>query len=120
MTSQPTIPPQSLSLSERNRFRYQLIGRDKEWKDAGTRWQAFYTNFEPGTYTFRVIAANNDGVWNGTGASITFIVPPTFLQTICFRTLAALAFALLLWVFFLFRLHRMNKESEARLRERLI
>jgi signal transduction histidine kinase len=110
----------SLTLSERNRFRYQLVGLDANWKDAGTRRQAFYTNLEPGTYTFRVIAANNDGVWNNTGAAITFRIPPTFFQTIWFRTLATLIFALLLWAFFLIRLHYMNKQTEARLRERLI
>jgi signal transduction histidine kinase len=110
----------SLTLPERNRFRYQLIGVDKEWKDAGTRRQAFYTNLDPGTYTFKVIAANNDDVWNGSGASLTFTIPPTFVQTIWFRTLIAVVFVLLLWVFFLIRLHHMNKQTEARLRERLI
>jgi ligand-binding sensor domain-containing protein len=42
----------SLTLSERNRFRYRLVGLDTSWKDAGTRRQAFYTNLAPGTYTF--------------------------------------------------------------------
>jgi hypothetical protein len=110
----------SLTLSERNRFRYQLVGLDKEWRDAGTRRQAFYTNLEPGTYTFKVIAANNDGVWNGTGASIVFTIPPTFVQTIWFRALEALISVILLCALFLIRLHYMNKKTEARLRERLI
>ncbi len=110
----------SLTLSERDRFRYQLVGLDKNWNDAGTRRQAFYTNLEPGTYTFRVIAANNDGVWNDTGAALTFKIPPSFFQTIWFRTLTALLFALLLWTLFVIRLRRMNKQTEARLRERLI
>ena len=110
----------SLTLSERNRFRYQLVGLDTNWKDAGQRRQAFYTNLDPGTYTFKVIAANNDGVWNETGALITFTIPPAFYQTAWFRSLVALIFALLLWVIFLIRLHHMNKQTEARLRERLI
>jgi signal transduction histidine kinase/ligand-binding sensor domain-containing protein len=109
----------SLTLSERNRFRYQLVGLDTNWKEAGTRRQAFYTNLEPGTYTFKVIASNNDGIWNNTGAAITFRIPPTFFQTIWFRALVALIFALLLWVFLLIRLRYMNKQTEARLRERL-
>lgn len=110
----------SLTLPERNRFRYRLIGLDTDWKDAGIRRQAFYTNLDPGTYTFKVIAANNDGVWNDTGASLTFTIPPTFVQTVWFRTLIALLFALILWVVFLIRLHHMNKQTEARLRERMI
>ena len=110
----------SLTLSERNHFQYQLVGLDTNWKDAGPRRQAFYTNLEPGTYTFKVIAANNDGVWNETGTALTFTIPPAFYQTIWFRSLIVLIFALLLWVVFLIRLHHMNKQTEDRLRERLI
>jgi signal transduction histidine kinase len=110
----------SLTLSERNLFRYQLLGVDKEWRDVGTRRQAFYTNLAPGTYTFKVIAANNDGVWNETGASITFRIQPTFFQTIWFRTLALLLLATFVWLFFLAHLRRSNERIEARLGERLM
>jgi signal transduction histidine kinase/streptogramin lyase len=109
----------SLTLSERNRFRYRLVGLDTSWKDAGTRRQAFYTNLAPGTYTFKVIATNNDGVWNETGASLIFTIPPMFYQTMWFHIVVALSFAVLLWTIFLIRIRHMNKETEARLRERL-
>ncbi|WP_161596268.1 sensor histidine kinase [Rhodanobacter glycinis] len=110
----------SLTLSDRNRFRYQLLGMDKGWTDAGTRRQAFYTNLKPGTYTFKVIAANNDGVWNETGAAITFRIPPTFFQTIWFQILLAVVFAALLWFLFLIRLHQHRKRIETGLRERVM
>lgn len=110
----------SLTLSERNRFRYQLIGVDKEWRDVGSRRQAFYTNLAPGTYTFKVKAANNDGVWNEAGVSITFRIPPTFFQTIWFKSLLVLILALLLWILFLIRLRQSNMRTEARLREVLM
>src|SRR5262249_26160746 len=58
----------SLIAPEKNRFRYKLEGYDAEWQDAGTRRQAFYTNLRPRSYRFRVIASNNSGVWNETGA----------------------------------------------------
>ena len=51
----------SLSIPERVKFRYRLEGADDDWQDAGPRREAFYTNLGPGTYTFRVRAANNDG-----------------------------------------------------------
>ena len=54
----------SLSIPERVRFRHQLVGSDTGWQDAGGRREAFYTNLGPGSYRFRVIAANDDGVWN--------------------------------------------------------
>jgi len=108
----------SLTLPERNHFRYQLVGLDREWEDVGTRHQAFYTNLQPGTYTFKVIASNNDGVWNDTGATLQFRILPTFLQTTWFKALSALVFALLLWAIFVIRLHYMNKQTEERLKER--
>lgn len=48
------------------KFKYLLEGFDKNWIDADTRRVAFYTNIRPGKYRFRVIACNNDGLWNET------------------------------------------------------
>ena len=53
----------SLTAPDKVHFQYRLDGFDAEWVDAGTRRTAFYTNVPPGAYTFRVKAANNDGVW---------------------------------------------------------
>ena len=53
----------SLAVPERVRFKYRLEGLDTTWQDAGGRREAFYTNLQPGRYRFRVIAANDDGVW---------------------------------------------------------
>ena len=96
----------SLTLSERNRFRYQLVGVDKDWQDAGTRRRAFYTNLSPGSYTFKVLAANNDGVWNETGASATFTIPPTFIQTIWFKLLLTAVACCILWALYVLRLRQ--------------
>jgi hypothetical protein len=60
----------SLSVPEKVRFRYRLEEVDKDWQDAGTRREAFYTRLGPGKYHFRVIACNNDGVWNEEGARL--------------------------------------------------
>ena len=55
---------------EANRIRYRLEPEQTEWIDAEGRNEASYTNLKPGEYTFRVIAANSDGVWNADGASV--------------------------------------------------
>ena len=55
---------------ENVRFKYKLEGFDDNWIDGGARRVASYTNLRPGNYKFRVIAANNDGVWNETGAAL--------------------------------------------------
>jgi len=57
-----------------NQFAYKLEGFDKEWTYTTTRTFATYTNLRGGHYTFRVKAANNDGVWNDRGASIDLVI----------------------------------------------
>ncbi len=71
----------SFAAPEKVRFKYRLEGYEEAWQDAGTRRVAFYTNIPPGTYTFRVKAANNDGVWNEAGASLTISLAPYFYET---------------------------------------
>jgi PAS domain S-box-containing protein len=66
---------------QKARFRYQLQGYDNDWVDAGNRRMAFYTNLKPGAYTFQVIAANADGVWNRSGDSMNIQLLPHYYQT---------------------------------------
>jgi len=74
-------------------FKYRLEGLDKEWVDAGTRRTAYYRYVPPGEYTFTVIAANRDGIWNTKGASLNIVVNPPFWRTWWFMsiTIAILA-----------------------------
>ena len=109
----------SLTVPERVRFRYKLDGQDKEWQDAGTRREAFYTNLEPGSYQFRVIACNNDGVWNESGTTLKFIVLPAFHQTVWFRILCIIALVLCLWLLYLLRLKQATAQVQQGLRARM-
>jgi signal transduction histidine kinase/ligand-binding sensor domain-containing protein/FixJ family two-component response regulator len=88
----------SLKRSKMMRFKYQLEGYDYGWVDAGQRRIAFYTNLPPGQYRFKVIACNDDGVWNNEGASIRFFLLPLFYQTRWFHFLCASAFLMTLVV----------------------
>ena len=106
----------SLTIPERVQFRYRLEGQDKEWQEPGTRREAVYTNLDPGAHTFRVIASNNDGVWNEAGASLTFSIAPAWYQTILFRILCAAALLGLLWILHQFRIWRL-RQSEIKLRK---
>ena len=84
----------TFAIPQKVKFRYRLDSYDSDWHDAGTRRQAFYTDLPPGNYTFRVIAANSDGVWNETPATLEFSIAPAYYQTNWFRALvrnAALA-----------------------------
>ncbi|PIC00298.1 sensor histidine kinase [Caulobacter sp. X] len=109
----------SLATPERVRFRYRLEGVDEDWVEAGSRRQAFYANLRPGTYVFRVRAANADGVWNEDGASVTLELPPTLWQNRLFQLLCvALALALLALAF-QWRMGRLSERLQASLRERI-
>ena len=80
----------SLAIPDRVQFRYRLDGVDTAWVAAGARREASYTNLEPGPYRFQVIAANEDGVWNDTGAVVELEIPPAFVQTKAFIALMAM------------------------------
>ena len=106
----------SLAVPEKVRFRYRLEGVDKDWQDTGTRREAFYTRLGPGKYHFRVIACNNDGVWNEEGAHLDFVIAPTWYQTTWFRLLCVAAFLAFLWGLHQLRVQQLRGE-ERKLRE---
>jgi signal transduction histidine kinase len=109
----------SLSAPEKVRFRYRLEGVDSGWVDPGQRRQAFYTNLTPGDHRFRVIAANNDGVWNRTGATLDFRITPAFWQTWPFLVLLAATAAGLLWMAYALRVRQLTDRIQMRMAERL-
>jgi signal transduction histidine kinase/ligand-binding sensor domain-containing protein len=90
----------SLTVPQKVLFRYQLEGHHEGWQEAGTRRQAFYNDLAPGNYRFRVIASNNSGVWNETGASIEFSVAAPYYQAAWFRALCVAAILALLWAIY--------------------
>ncbi len=100
------------------RYRYMLEGFDHGWTEAGARRTAYYTNIPAGTYTFRVLAANNDGVWSVEGAALTFELRPHFYQTLWFYALLILAAVGLVVVVQRLRLKRAEREFKAVLGER--
>jgi signal transduction histidine kinase len=112
----------SLAAPEKVRFRVQLEGWDRDWKDAGNERKAFYSNLPPRNYRFRVIACNNSGVWNEEGAFLDFSVAPAYYQTTWFRVSCVTAFLLVLWTLYQLRLrqlaHQFKLTLEAQVNER--
>ncbi|HMV48437.1 MAG TPA: two-component regulator propeller domain-containing protein [Blastocatellia bacterium] len=70
------------------RFKYQLAGLDTEWTEAGTRRTAYFPHLPSGTYTFKVIADNGEGVWSAEGRELRIVVLPPFYRTWWFLALA--------------------------------
>ncbi|MBN1154518.1 histidine kinase, partial [candidate division KSB1 bacterium] len=79
---------------EQNQYAYIMEGFESNYNFVGNRRFATYTNLDPGSYTFRVKAANNDGIWNEQGASIEIMITPPFWKKPWF-TLLALALIML-------------------------
>ncbi len=108
----------SFTAPQKVRYRYMLEGFDHQWTEAGSRRSAYYTSIPPGTYTFRVQAANNDGLWNDSGASLAFQLRPHFYQTVWFYLLLLAFAAALVFLAFRLRLLRAEREFRAVLAER--
>ena len=112
----------SFAQPQKNRYAYKLEGFDQDWRstDAGDH-SATYTRLAPGSYTFRVKASNNNGVWNEQGTSIKIIVIPPWWMTWWFRTsaiasLLGLAFTVYRWR--VRNIQRRNLDLERQLIER--
>jgi signal transduction histidine kinase/ligand-binding sensor domain-containing protein len=98
------------------KFKFQMVGLDRDWVSAGTRRTAYYSHLAPGRYTFRVIADNGDGVWDMGGASLPLVVLPPFYRTWWFIMLAlsGVAAALsLIWRLRVAQLERAHTAQQA-------
>jgi signal transduction histidine kinase/ligand-binding sensor domain-containing protein len=73
-----------------NKYKYRLMGLERNWNYAGTKREATYTNLDPGTYVFEVTGSNNDGVWNTKGESVTLKIYPPWWGTWYFRLAAVI------------------------------
>lgn len=111
----------SLLAPERVAFRFKLEGFDRAWIDAAGRRSASYTNLPAGDYRFRVVASNNDGIWNATGASVAFSIAPHFYQTPWFFALCVVGLGLVAEGATVLRVRRLKgrqKELEGLVTER--
>jgi len=106
---------------EYNQYAFKLENFDKQWNYCGNNRTAVYTNLPPGKYIFKVIASNNDGIWNFKGASINITVLPPFYMTWWFKILVLLTIILIPFALYSYRLHLLkikNKELEEKISER--
>ena len=100
------------SLPEKNKYRYILENFDNDWIDAGTQRNATYTNLDPGKYLFRVEAANKDGIWNETGASIIIIITSPWWETTYAYILYALFIICIIYLTWRLQLKRIRVKHE--------
>ena len=109
----------SLVAPEKVHFKYKLEGQDPDWREVVNEREAQYSNLVPGNYRFRVIASNNSGVWNDTGASLDFSIAPAYWQTVWFRALCVAAILALLWMLYRLRMRQLAHEFDVKLEARV-
>jgi signal transduction histidine kinase len=100
----------SLIKSEHVKFKYRMEGLDADWVDVGTRRVAYFPYLPPGSYRFRVIAANSDGVWNEEGAALDIFVATPFYRAWWFFTLSLIGVAGLGFSVYRYRMAQLRKE----------
>ena len=99
---------------DRLRFRYKLEGLDADWTEAGTRRTAYFSHLPYGSYTFHVLAANRDGVWNEQGALISVVIERPFYRTFWFYGILTLLFLGLIGLIYSARVSQLRKIAEAK------
>ncbi len=98
----------------KNRYKYKLEGFDHNWSEVGSnRRIATYTNLDAGDYLFRVIASNNDGLWNKEGASINIVISPPWWKTLWFKALVGLFVLFIILSMFKY-IHKLRFEIKER------
>ena len=102
----------SLAAPGRIRFRYFLEGFDSGWGQAVATREAVYTNLGPGSYRFRLVASNSEGLWNGPETAVALNVAPAYYQTYWFRLLWIAVFFALLWASYRMRVHQLQEQEK--------
>lgn len=105
-------------LSEKNQYAYMMEGFEESWNYVGTQSNATYSNLDAGSYTFRVKAANNDGIWNEEGTGLKLTIIPPWWENWYFRS--AMLFLILCAVFTYYRLRTYQLKKSKRDLERQV
>lgn len=100
------------TIPEKNQYAYKLENFDKDWNYVGNKRTATYTNLDPGYYTFRVKASNNDDKWNNKGAFISIYIKPPFWLTWWFKLIIILIIVAGGPTFYLIRTRAILKQKD--------
>ncbi|XMO87635.1 two-component regulator propeller domain-containing protein [Algibacter sp. AS12] len=95
---------------EKNQYAYYLEGFEESWNYVGDLQSATYTNLDYGDYTFKLKAANNDGVWNETPLELKITMLPPWWKT----NVAMLCY---IGLFFM-GVYLLNRMTQSRIKEK--
>jgi len=116
-----TINYQSTILSrpERVRYRYMLDGSGQGWSADVAARQVVYSNLKPGSYRFRILASDGDGLWNGPETVLPFEIEPEFWETRWFEASCLVACIFAIVMFYRLRMYQLTRQLNVRFQDRL-
>lgn len=100
------------SNSLKNMYKYKLENFNEDWIQIGNTHSLTFTNLDPGEYTLKIKAANNDGVWNETAAEIKINISPPFWRTKWFYALCILILISSIYLFIRYREKKLVQEKK--------
>lgn len=103
----------SYCIAKKNKYAYKLEGFDKDWNYVDSQNKATYTNLPAGTYTFRVKATNNDGIWNEKGTSLKITIHPPFYWSTASKLFYFIVICVAFGFFIRFIIKRTEKKHSA-------
>ena len=83
-------------------YAYYLEGFEESWNYVGKVRTTTYTNLEPGNYTFRAKATNNDGIWSDNEVALNIIVKPPWWKSLFIKLISPVV--VLFLILFIFRI----------------
>lgn len=101
-----------LTASAQNKYRYQLVGVDKDWVESGTRRTATYLHLPSGNYTFKVQGSNSQGIWSDKIAELKITVLPPWWRTWWAYAAYILVIILAIREYFKFSINRAKLKSQ--------
>ena len=102
---------------QKNQYAYMLEGFDRDWNEIGSQNKATYTNLSAGTYTLRVKATNNDGIWSTREARLRITVNPPLWWSWWAKLIYALVIVSLFWYYVHLRLRRAERMHQQELKQ---
>ncbi len=107
-----------LTASHQNKYRYQLVGVDKEWVESGTRRTATYLHLPAGDYTFKVQGSNSLGTWSDKTAELKITILPPWWRSWWAYLLYAILIGLGIRAYFKFSVNRAKLQSQLNFEQR--
>jgi len=92
-------------------YTYIMEGFDSEWRPITKNRNTTYTNLDPGTYTFKVKASNDHGIWNETPDPLTLIIIPPWYKTLAFKIFLGLFVFLSISLFYVYKNNKLKRDN---------